>query len=295
MIVFGFSSLPAPQAGQFTWQRPHSTQVNASSTLLLPRSFTVSSPTCSFSKSRFGRLPSSGDFRNTVIGESTRCRCFDAGISAMNARITIMWIHQFTRAAMVPSSSRNASRNVIISVAMNSAMTSDSTDTLVPSATGRTNARRTKQIADAEQDGGRKRRQRQAVGMKPAGLRQVDDAEAVEELGQRVAAERDEAPEHERVHQAGERPLLDGPPLQQDVDDEAAGAEAEVVERKGVGSRGDQLNAARDLGRERAQERQEEDPEREGGHVVHTQRPRSAQRKPSSQRSLRSRRFHLSL
>ena len=34
MIVFGFSSLPAPQAGQFTWQRPHSTQVNASSTHL---------------------------------------------------------------------------------------------------------------------------------------------------------------------------------------------------------------------------------------------------------------------
>ena len=72
MIVFGFSSLPAPHAGQFTWQRPHSTQVNASSTLLLPRSFTVSSPTCSFSKSRFGRLPSSGDFRNTVIGDRTR-------------------------------------------------------------------------------------------------------------------------------------------------------------------------------------------------------------------------------
>ncbi len=72
MIVFGLSSLPAPHAGQFTWQRPHSTQVNASSTVLLPRSFTVSSPTCSFSKSRFGTLPSSGDFRNTVIGDSTR-------------------------------------------------------------------------------------------------------------------------------------------------------------------------------------------------------------------------------
>ena len=69
MIVFGLSSLPAPHAGQFTWQRPHSTQVNASSTLLLPRSFTVSRPTCSFSKSRFGRLPSSGDFRKTVSGD----------------------------------------------------------------------------------------------------------------------------------------------------------------------------------------------------------------------------------
>ena len=39
MIAFGLSSLPAPHAGQFTWQRPHSTQVKASSTLLLPRSF----------------------------------------------------------------------------------------------------------------------------------------------------------------------------------------------------------------------------------------------------------------
>ena len=99
MIVFGFSSLPAPHAGQFTWQRPHSTQVNASSTLLLPRSFTVSSPTCSFSKSRFGTLPSSGDFRNTVTGDSTRWKCFDAGISARNARMTTVCTHQFTRPA----------------------------------------------------------------------------------------------------------------------------------------------------------------------------------------------------
>src|SRR3954454_16162064 len=77
MIALGFSSFPAPHAGQFTWHRPHSTQVNASSTLLLPRSFTVSSPTFSFSKSRFGTFPSSGDFRKTVIGDSTRWKCLD--------------------------------------------------------------------------------------------------------------------------------------------------------------------------------------------------------------------------
>ena len=47
----------------------------------------------------------------------------------MNARITSMCIHQFTRSAVVPSSRRKASRNVIISVAMNSAMTTDSSDT----------------------------------------------------------------------------------------------------------------------------------------------------------------------
>ena len=71
--VFGLSSLPAPHAGQFTWQRPHSTQVNASSTVLLPRSFTVSRPTCSFSKSRFGtfaelgRLEEHGDRRQHQV------------------------------------------------------------------------------------------------------------------------------------------------------------------------------------------------------------------------------------
>src|SRR5262249_61058806 len=55
MVAFGFSSLPAPHAGQLTWQRPHSTHVNASRTVLLPTSLTFSRPTCSFSKSRFGR------------------------------------------------------------------------------------------------------------------------------------------------------------------------------------------------------------------------------------------------
>ncbi len=142
MIVFGFSALPAPHAGQLTWQRPHSTHVKASSAILRPRSFTVSRPTCSFSKSRLGRLPSSGDFRKTVTGDSTRCKCFDAGINAMNARITSMWIHQFTCAAIVPSSRRDASRNVTISVMMKSAMTIDSIETFVPSAAGRTKARR---------------------------------------------------------------------------------------------------------------------------------------------------------
>ena len=72
------------------------------------------------------------------------------------------------------------------------------------------------------QHGRGERRQREAVGVKPAGVRQIDDAEAVEEFGERVAAERDEAPEHERVREAGERPLPDRPPLQQDVDEEAA-------------------------------------------------------------------------
>ena len=75
-------------------------------------------------------LPSSGDFRNTVIGDSTRWKCFDAGISARNARMTSVCIHQLTRAADAALVEPNVSRNVIISVAMNSAMTIDSTDTV---------------------------------------------------------------------------------------------------------------------------------------------------------------------
>ena len=120
MSVFGFSALPDPHAGQFTWHRPHSTHVKASSTVFLPRSFTVSSPTCSFSKSRFGTVPSSGDFRNTVTGDSTRWKCFDAGMSAEESEDD-EHVHPPVHAAGdVLSSSRKPSRNVTISVAMNS-------------------------------------------------------------------------------------------------------------------------------------------------------------------------------
>ena len=56
--------------------------------------------------------------------------------------MTSAWTHQFTRPAIVPSSSRQVRRKVIISVAMKSAITIDSSDSFVPSATGRTNARR---------------------------------------------------------------------------------------------------------------------------------------------------------
>ena len=73
MIVFGLSSLPAPHAGQLTWQRPHSTHVNASSTLLLPRSLTVSRPTCFLLEveirhvAEFRRLQEHGDRREHQV------------------------------------------------------------------------------------------------------------------------------------------------------------------------------------------------------------------------------------
>ena len=70
------------------------------------------------------------------------------------------------------------------------------------------------------------------IGEKPARRRQVGDAQAVEKLDDRVTGERDEAPEHERVRGARDRPLADRRPLQDDVEEEPLKADAEVVERK---------------------------------------------------------------
>ena len=143
MIVFGLSSLPAPHAGQFTWQRPHSTHVNASSTILLPRSLTVSSPTSSFSKSRFGsvaelrRLQEHGDRRQHQMEMLRRG-------NQREERQDHQHVHPPVHASGQRRLRRagSVSRNVTISVAMNSAMTIDSADTFVPRPTGRTNARR---------------------------------------------------------------------------------------------------------------------------------------------------------
>ena len=45
------------------------------------------------------RCRARGDLRNTVIGESTRWKCFEAGISARKARMTTACTHQLTRPA----------------------------------------------------------------------------------------------------------------------------------------------------------------------------------------------------
>ncbi len=58
--------------------------------------------------------------------------------------MTSEWIHQLIRPAGDSSSSRQPRRNVAISVAMNSPMTTDSMERVWPSATGRTIARRTR-------------------------------------------------------------------------------------------------------------------------------------------------------
>ena len=89
----------------------------------------------------------------------------------------------------------SVSRNVIISVAMNSAMTIDSIDTCVPSATGRTKARRIEQVDDA---GEHRRPQTASAPSRYASnqprVRQIDDAEAVQELDRACSRRRRRSP-----------------------------------------------------------------------------------------------------
>ena len=163
----GSARFPVAYAGQFIWHRPHSTHVNASSTCFFSSCATVSRPTSSFSKSRFLTSPSIGDFRKTVTGDSTRWKCFEFGISARKTRMMTACSHQLTVAAS-PSSRRNTSRrNVIISVAMNTPMSTDSHDS-GPSASGRTATRRMTRTGDPDEHADRERHERQRV---PTGTR----------------------------------------------------------------------------------------------------------------------------
>ena len=74
----------------FTLQRPHSTHVNASSTLLASEILHRLEADLFLLEIQVRQIASSGDFRNTVNGDNTRWKCFEAGISARNARITSM-------------------------------------------------------------------------------------------------------------------------------------------------------------------------------------------------------------
>jgi hypothetical protein len=122
------------------------------------------------------------------------------------------------------------------------------------------------QKEDAAEDRHGKRRQRDAICREPGGVREIDDAEAAQEFGQRVAAERDEPPEHEGVRDAGNRPLADRSHLKDDVHQKAVDPKPEVVEGKRLGGDGNQLNATCDLRREGSDGRHEQQPERESGH-----------------------------
>ena len=94
-------------------------------------------------------------------------------------------------------------------------MTIDSSDTLLAEAGRPDDDAPNQQVEDAGEHGGGKRRKQRAISKEPRAMREVDDAEAVEKLDDRVARERDEAPEHERVREAGRRALANRAPLQQ--------------------------------------------------------------------------------
>src|SRR5580765_2210684 len=94
------------------------------------------------------------------------------------------------------------------------------------------------QEQDAGEYGRRERDEHDAIREEPARVRQVDDAKASEELDARVAGERDEAPEHERVREPDNGSFPDGAHLKNDIDEEPLRASAHVVEceRSGGGS-----------------------------------------------------------
>ena len=71
MKVLGLSGLPVFQAGQASWQRPHSVQVNPSSRSFQPRSWSVLSPNVAVSSSRsiFGSSPRGASLRNQMFGK----------------------------------------------------------------------------------------------------------------------------------------------------------------------------------------------------------------------------------
>ena len=148
---------------------------------------------------------------------------------------------------------------------MNSAMTIDSIETRRAERDRPDERAADEQVDDAGEDGDGKRRQRRRGRRGTSACsREVDDAEAVQELDGRVAAERDEAPEHERVRQAGDRPLADRLALQDDVErGSAVTRKPSWSSEKVFGAGGDQADARRHLRREGADEQQHQDPEDE--------------------------------
>ena len=167
---------------------------------------------------------------------------------------------------------------MIISVAMNSAITIDSTDTVVPEPDRPHERAADQQVDDAGEHARRQTASARPIGGEPAGVREVDDAEAVQEFGERVAAERDEAPEHERVRDAGSRPLGDRPALQDHVDRKRLTRNPRWSRENVFGRGGNQADARRDLRREGADEDEEQQPEDERCHRRSTQRSQRSQR-----------------
>src|SRR5262245_38548116 len=84
------------------------------------------------------------------------------------------------------------------------------------------------EVRDPDEDRDRERHKESSVRLENPGAREINDAQAVEKLHDRVACERDESPEDERMHEPGGRPLADGSCLQDDVEEKAFEAEGNV-------------------------------------------------------------------
>ena len=71
MKCLGLSGFPVFQAGQASWQRPHSVQVKPSSRSFQPRSWSVFSPNVASSASRSssGSSPRGASLRNQMFGK----------------------------------------------------------------------------------------------------------------------------------------------------------------------------------------------------------------------------------
>ena len=72
MKCLGLSGLPVFQAGQASWQRPHSVQVKPSSRSFQPRSWSVRSPNdaSSSSRSSAGSSPRGASLRKQMFGKA---------------------------------------------------------------------------------------------------------------------------------------------------------------------------------------------------------------------------------
>ena len=187
--------------------------------------------------------------------------------------MTIACTHQLTRPAIDASSSRQVSRNVIISVAMKQRDHDRLERDLGPEPDRPHERAADEQVDDAGEDADRKRRQDDAVGVEPAGLPSDRRCPGRAGTRRRVAAEGDEPPEHERVRQAGDGPLANRLPLQHDVDEEprrtrcrAGRARTCLARRRSAG------RACATCAAKAPRKSEQQDPERDDLHVHNDQR-----------------------
>ena len=97
-------------------------------------------------------------------------------------------------------------------------------------------------------------------------VRQVDHAEAGEELDRRIAAEGDKPPEDQRVREARERTFEDGPALPDYVDEQASDAKCGVVGGERVGRRRNEADSSGHLRGESPDRPEDENPQQEDAH-----------------------------